>query len=200
VESSKKNTYVNSAHGIIKSVDNFLITSELNGTSKDTYNIDLTKDIIKFSGRKPDSGTLLIDMLGNSSVTLKYDNYCIEKKFNEREPSIKEKSNCVVDNDELEMSTNYKEAVLNGADPIIKGNLIPVIIESDGTVKKSSSKSNYYSYKDKRWANAVILIDKKASYEDGTIIPEAEIESYFVWIPRYKYQLWNVDNVNTNGF
>ena len=38
--------------------------------------------------------------------------------------------------------------------------------------------------------NAVIL-ENNASYSVGDTISEADIQSYFVWIPKYKYKLWN---------
>ena len=52
----------------------------------------------------------------------------------------------------------------------------------------------------KEWANAVILFDETETYEGGEIIPEEKIESYFVWIPKYRYQLWDLglyDSVTT---
>src|SRR5699024_9541851 len=38
---------------------------------------------------------------------------------------------------ELYFKTGYKESILNGMDPLLEGLLIPVTIESDGTVKKA---------------------------------------------------------------
>ena len=35
------------------------------------------------------------------------------------------------------------------------------------------------------------------SYEDNEIIPEEKIESYFVWIPKYRYQLWDLGNYDS---
>ena len=38
------------------------------------------------------------------------------------------------------------------------------------------------------------------TYADGQTIPESNIESYFVWIPRYRYRLWYTDTSNmTSG-
>ncbi len=85
----------------------------------------------------------------------------------------------------------YNETILHGADPIIKGDLVPVTIENDGTVKKADTKSKWYSYEEKIWANAVILKDKSIAYHEEDTIPEENIESYFVWIPRYKYKIFN---------
>ncbi len=86
----------------------------------------------------------------------------------------------------------YKELLLNGADPVLKGNLIPVVIESDATVKKADITQKWYQYENKEWANAVILKDESIIYENNEIIPEENIESYFVWIPKYSYQLWDM--------
>ncbi len=86
----------------------------------------------------------------------------------------------------------YKEAILNGTDPKLEDPLIPITIENDGTVKKADITSKWYSYEEKRWANAIILKDETKTYNNGEIIPEEEIESYFVWIPKYSYKLWDL--------
>jgi len=107
----------------------------------------------------------------------------------------------------------YTEALLNGADPVLTANtttasssnvvrlsntettkeLIPVIIDNTGKVTKANINEKWYSYADKEWANAVILTDEGKVEEDGTIL-ESSIESYFVWIPKYSYQLWDLGN------
>ena len=99
----------------------------------------------------------------------------------------------------MDMIGMHQESILNGAYPRLKNNLIPITIENDGTVKKADTNTKWYSYEEKRWANAVILKDESKSYNNGEVIPEEEIESYFVWIPRYRYKLWNVDNVSSSG-
>ena len=90
----------------------------------------------------------------------------------------------------------YKEAILNGTDPVISGDLIPVTIANDGTVKKADLKTKWYSYNEKLWANAVILTDTGKVESDGSILEES-IESYFVWIPRYKYKLFDMGNYSS---
>ena len=37
----------------------------------------------------------------------------------------------------VERDLSYKESLLNGADPVLADNLIPVTIANDGTVKKA---------------------------------------------------------------
>ncbi len=105
----------------------------------------------------------------------------------------------------------YEEDTLNGATPdLMNGRLVPVVISekekpSDiteytnntqsygGKVEKAditNTSNPWYSYKDKKWANAVILRDGVVdNYVPGEEIKEKDIESYFVWIPRYQYVL-----------
>ena len=88
---------------------------------------------------------------------------------------------------------------------------IPVTIDDDGTVRRADTTTSWYDYCEKRWANAVMLnkyIDDNSSsdttsessytkvpeYKPGDIIKEDDIQSYFVWIPKFKYKLWNVNS------
>ena len=75
------------------------------------------------------------------------------------------------------------------ATPEIKGDLIPVTISNDGIVKYADTNGKWYNYCNKEWANAVIV--SSGTYKVGDTIPESAIESYFVWIPRFRYKLWN---------
>ena len=97
----------------------------------------------------------------------------------------------------MDMIGMHQESILNGAYPRLKNNLIPITIENDGTVKKADTTTKWYSYEEKRWANAVILKDESKTYNNGEIIPEEEIESYFVWIPKYSYKLWDLGNYSS---
>ena len=96
----------------------------------------------------------------------------------------------------LEFKTAYNETILNGAYPVLEEPLIAVTIDADGTVKRADLGSKWYSYEEKVWANAVILKDESANnnYAVGATIPEDAIESYFVWIPRYRYQIFDDGN------
>ena len=106
-------------------------------------------------------------------------------------PIIKNVSNYPV-RCNLYFKTGYSESILNGTDPILKDELIPVTISDDGTVRKADLGSKWYSYEEKIWANAVILKDETKDYKATEVIPEENIESYFVWIPKYRYQLWDL--------
>ena len=110
-----------------------------------------------------------------------------------------EKDNVQDSIDELyERSGIHKEkwidTELNGADPVLQDPLIPVEIKTNGEVYYANENSEWYNYSEKRWANAVILIDNPSNqnYQVGDHILEDDIESYFVWIPRFKYKIWNL--------
>ena len=96
------------------------------------------------------------------------------------------------------ISPEYTESILNGTDPVLSDNLVPVVIADNGTVTKADTTSDWYSYENKKWANAVILADNTKTYNNGDIIPEDNIESYFVWIPKYSYQIFNLGT--TDGY
>ena len=98
---------------------------------------------------------------------------------------------------QINFVSKYNEPLLNGTDPVLKEGLIPVTIENSGVVKKASLGSKWYSYQEKQWANAIILNDASILYADGETIPESNIESYFVWIPKYRYQLWDLGEYNS---
>ncbi len=104
------------------------------------------------------------------------------------------------------LSEVWKDKTLNGADPVldVEGStkkLIPITLDNDGTVHYANLKTKWYDYADKKWANAVILVDnpknggeENYNYKVGDIILEEDIESYFVWIPRFSYKIWNMAN------
>ena len=97
----------------------------------------------------------------------------------------------------LYFKAGYKEDLLNGTDPVLKDDLVPVTIDNNGTVKKADLGSSWYHYEEKRWANAVVLKNEQEDYLAGETIPEDNIESYFVWIPKYRYQLWDLGNYDS---
>ncbi|MDE6141427.1 MAG: hypothetical protein K2G03_02380, partial [Bacilli bacterium] len=94
----------------------------------------------------------------------------------------------------------YVDETLNGADPVLTGGLVPVNLTNDGKVIYADMYEKWYDYSTRRWANAVIIKSEAASkYDEGDVIKEEDIESYFVWIPRYRYKLWNVDSTSVSN-
>ena len=88
----------------------------------------------------------------------------------------------------------YTEDILNGTDPILSEELIPINISDTGVVTRANLSKEWYNYGKKQWANAIILNEENTAnlYSVESVIPESAIESYFVWIPKYRYQLWDL--------
>ena len=102
---------------------------------------------------------------------------------------------------DLYRNKNTSDSCNNVAEPNLgdETKLIPVIISDDGTITKvSKNNSDWYNYCEKKWANAVTLNDGVPVPSDNQEIDMKNIESMFVWVPKYKYKLWNV-NPNSEG-
>ena len=94
----------------------------------------------------------------------------------------------------------YTESILNGTDPVLDGDLIPITInEEDGKVTRADETEKWYSYGEQKWANAVILRDGVEDPGANEPIKETDIESYFVWIPRYRYEIFDEGNYEGLG-
>ena len=95
-------------------------------------------------------------------------------------------------------STETLEGDPSGANrPVLAEGMIPITYDGSKWVKadKNGVYNNWYDYGNQKWANAVMVTsstrDKYMNANVGTVVPEADILAYFVWIPRYKYKLFN---------
>jgi hypothetical protein len=74
-------------------------------------------------------------------------------------------------------------------------NMIPVSFTGDATTPKWSiaHDGNWCAYTDKQWANAVTVVAEKVdNYKNasaGEVVPEADVLGYWVYIPRYAYNV-----------
>ena len=89
--------------------------------------------------------------------------------------------------------------------PVLAEGMIPVVYDEGlGYWIKADTNAGWYNYTDKIWANAVMVktdategveCSKSRSYYMNapayTPVKEEDILAYFVWIPRYKYKLFN---------
>ena len=55
----------------------------------------------------------------------------------------------------------------------------------------ANTKDEWYDYNNKEWANAVILNTGVTKTAGQTINVETEVAQMYVWIPRYKYTIFN---------
>lgn len=197
IEDSRKGTFKDSVYGAIKASKIALANENLEEISNNqlTFNFSTGSNVSKLNlkGTTPKAGYLTIDSEGRIELLITDNKYCAKKSFGDDDDKITiekyTESNC---------KTQYKEDILNGADPIYNEKLIPVIINDDGTVKKADTLKEWYKYEEKKWANAVIL-KNNTDYNTNDIIPENNIKEYYVWIPKYAYKLWNVNSDNTEN-
>jgi hypothetical protein len=106
--------------------------------------------------------------------------------------------------------SKYKDA--SGASyPELYQGLIPIKYV-DGNPVVADITQEWYDYTNHNWANAVLVNCSdstiKNKYFDtnmnllssvvGTTITDSDILQYYVWIPRYKYLLWNAENGSSN--
>ena len=212
IEESRKGAAESSALSYVEQVENKIVINSMNATDDTNYdgryqvvgNTFSKQEVIfdvDLKGEKVDGNypnDVIIEKgavkeahlkLGQYYVTYLNENnkvtYCSSK-----EGYLK---NCTSD-EIIELAIDYKETILNGADPVITGKLIPIQIDNSGKVTYADVTQKWYSYNEKKWANAVIVKDESKTYEVGKEIPLNEIESYFVWIPRYKYKIFNEGN------
>ena len=104
----------------------------------------------------------------------------------------------------LKLSVNVPNLDESGANnPELTNNMIPVYYDNTNKVWKKAdaknSKKNYkwYDYDNKMWANAVTVTEtNRSTYlnaKEGTEIPMNDINTMWVWIPRYTYTYLNTN-------
>lgn len=111
-------------------------------------------------------------------------------------------------NYELVSKLECTETINYVSRPQLSENMIPVVYE-DGAWKKADITTKWYNYSTKKWANAVIVNSESNGNENsksrdeyknapiGTTINEDDILAYFVWIPRYRYKIFNSETPTT---
>ena len=188
IDNARKSANKDSAYGLLDSAKLYYMEGLLDESKSLSGNLI---DKINVSGRKPDSGTVYINNKGEIALSVVYDKVCFTKNYEDTDLTESDDiENCIV----TVPRELYKDTVLNGADPELKDNLVAVTINTDGTVKKADIYSEWYNYTNKTWANAVLL-NGNDTYKVGDTIIEDAIKAYYVWIPRYKYQIF-YDGVN----
>ena len=111
------------------------------------------------------------------------------------------------------IKTSNIDKTLNGAYPNLLDNMIPVIYDYNKKAWiKADSRLKYFDYDNKQWANAVYVrrvkdiddpLSKNRDYylsdsAIGQVIYDKDILAYYVWIPRFKYRLFNTSDVVKN--
>ena len=77
--------------------------------------------------------------------------------------------------------------------PVLYTNMIPVVYDGTKWLYSDGTQTNWYNYTDKQWANAVVL-NSGVTKNVGDEVTEEDVALWYVWIPRYKYTIFNGSN------
>ena len=83
--------------------------------------------------------------------------------------------------------------------PRLSSNMIPIVYNGTNWVKAdyTNKDNNWYNYENQQWANmATVSESTRDAYKKARVGEEInlqDINTMFVWIPRFKYRLFNVD-------
>ena len=130
--------------------------------------------------------------------------YNLSDITNSCEGQIGDTSNCKVEIENgkknyycLSKSEDLVEDPTGANRPVLAEGMIPITYDGTNWIKADQygAYNNWYDYGNQKWANAVMITSsKRETYMNadvGTTIPENDILAYYVWIPRYKYKLFN---------
>ena len=193
IDNARKSANKDSAYGLLDSAKLYYMESLLDENKSLSGNLI---DKINVSGSKPDSGELYINSKGEVALAVGYEKACYIKEYSDTDLTESDD----IENCKVKVSIVYKDSILNGADPELDESMIPIVINQDGSVSKADTRLDWYDYTEKRWANVVLVSDESRSKyinaKAGTPIEVEDIKAYYVWIPRYKYQIF-YDGTNT---
>ena len=93
-----------------------------------------------------------------------------------------------------------KESIM----PMLPKNCVPVVFDGENWIKadaESEEGFNWFDYDARKWANCVTVKESgrktRREYlnaQAGTVIEMDDILTMLVWIPRYRYRLFNAEN------
>ncbi len=126
-----------------------------------------------------------------------------------KEITIKLGVNVGLDYNDLELPSNghlFDEYIENEPNvPELDAGMIAVSYNGTEWVKADTNNSNndWYNYTEQKWANAVTVSSgTRSTYQNasvGTVVSMDDIETMWVWIPRYSYSIGSNDGVNYYG-
>ena len=181
IENAKIKSLENSCYGVIDAVRTKYAEGLLNLNKITNGNVNE----LTVSGEKPIDGTWTIDNSKDSEQRgIKIDNV--------RFSSMKDYA-CSNDLETGKVSCKktYKDNS-SANTPILFKNMVPIKYENNKWIIADLGQK-WYDYDAKEWANAVVL-NSGVTKNVGDEVKEEEISLWYVWIPRYKYTIFNGNN------
>ncbi len=190
IDDAKKSAGQSDANMVLSGINNYCATEEIKMEMDSNYeslcNNELTIEAIK-----------KMVNLGNAEILeIKYyENNLLFLKLKSNGFIFSLQDNTMIEGNLEGPKIEYVDG--SGANkPEMLDNMIPVIYKDDNWIY-ADIEQKWYDYDNKEWANVVILNDGVVKQE-GDIINEDDIALWYVWIPRYKYQLFNVSDTKVN--
>ncbi len=95
------------------------------------------------------------------------------------------------------------------ASPELFAGLIPITYDSSNNIVVADISSEWYNYNNHEWANAILIdqnnsttknkyLNADGTYKAGETVAISDILQMYVWVPRYKYKLFNVSGSNSS--
>ena len=181
IENAKIKSLENSCYGVIDAVRTKYAEELLNLNKITNGNVNE----LTISGEKPIDGTWTIDNSKDSEQRgIKIDNV--------RFSSMKDYA-CSNDLETGKVSCKktYKDNS-SANTPILFKNMVPIKYENNKWIIADLGQK-WYDYDAKEWANAVVL-NSGVTKNVGDEVTEEEISLWYVWVPRYKYTIFNGNN------
>ena len=137
INDAKKNSYKDSAYGILETAK-----LKVYDTSRKVA-LDVNNPYLEYTGDRDSIGNLVVDVEGRVAVEMHNSNFCAKKDFSEEQITVTD-YNASVDSCDgsslLAAMPDYQEPILNGTDPVLSEGLIPVMLTDDGVVRKANQK------------------------------------------------------------
>ncbi len=200
-----------------------IVSDEFSFSTKDVSNIEcfeknnleLFQTKKQFVCKYPTGTNLVYEYSSDGKswepISLNSNNYIFD--FNENKTIYTRVLQDNIVKNVVSINVDNIDTTLNGAYPELLENMIPVIYDNNlNTWVKADNRIRYFDYDNKIWANA-ILVRKNRNTNDPNSksreyylsdeainqpIYEKDILGYYVWIPRFKYTLFNVNNQKIN--
>lgn len=191
--SAKKSAFETTVTNLVDSIEDNCLMEQLESdhiTSTYTLTNGVVSPTLNLKGKLPKSGTITVN--DNCRVSF---NDLTDGDFTASKEVVNDKIEVV--EGVISIPDTYEDTLLNGAAPELSAGMIPISWDGSKWIKADTNEK-WYDYITKKWANVVLVNDaSRSTYQNanpGVTINEADVLAYLVWVPRYKYKLFNVES------
>ncbi len=199
IDEAERSANLSQAYLLLSGAENLYTTSQLTGEFNDKFiKGDDIYGEIDTTGEKPPIGEITITKAGEIDFAVYIDGTCYRKGLNDDviTPTYNvDVSTCTLGGTPP-VEEEYVEDTLEGGKVVLGAGMVPVKIsynENDasasGIVTVANTSDEWYNYANSEWANAVTVLDG-TDVTPGTTIDMTNIVQMYVYIPRYKYKVF----------